>query len=71
MRVTIEKTIFSINASIPTLIVVERRNVDDIERELHSQANGKVKDQDPAKIGHSIGLDYVVASFEAPVLRTR
>lgn len=60
VRVALEQTIFSIKASIPSLIVVERRSVDDIEREFRFQAKGMVKDQDLAKIGHFLGLDYVV-----------
>ncbi len=60
VRVALEQTIFSIKASIPSLIVVERRSVDDIEREFRFQAKGMVKDQDLARIGHFLGLDYVV-----------
>ena len=64
VRVALEHTIFSIKASIPSLIVVERRSVGDIEREFRFQASGKVKDQELAKIGHFLGLDYVVV-FDA------
>lgn len=64
VRVTIEQAIFSIKASIPSLVVVERRSVSDIEKEFRFQASGKVRDQDLAKIGHFLGLDYVVV-FDA------
>ena len=60
VRVALEQTIFSLKVSIPSLIVVERRSTDDIEKEFLFQASGKVKDQDLAKIGHFLGLDYVV-----------
>ena len=60
VRVALEQTIFSLKTAIPSLIVVERRSLDDIEREFRFQAKGMVKDQDLAKIGHFLGLDYVV-----------
>ena len=60
VRVTLEQAIFSLKASIPSLIVVERRSVDDLQKEFKFQARGLVKDQDLAKIGHFLGLDYVV-----------
>lgn len=64
IRVTLEQAIFSLKAIIPSLIVVERRSVGDLEKEFRFQASGKVKDQDLAKIGHFLGLDYVVV-FDA------
>ena len=64
VRIALEQAIFSLKASIPNLIVVERRSVGDIEREFRFQASGKVKDQELAKIGHFLGLDYVVV-FDA------
>lgn len=64
VRVALEQTIFSIKTSIPSLIVVERRSTVDIEKEFRFQASGKVRDQDLAKIGHFLGLDYVVV-FDA------
>lgn len=60
VRVILEQAIFSLKASIPSLIVVERRSVDDLQKEFKFQARGLVKDQDLAKIGHFLGLDYVV-----------
>ena len=60
VRVSLEQAIFSLKAVIPSLIVVERRSVVDLEKEFRFQASGKVKDQDLAKIGHFLGLDYVV-----------
>ena len=60
VRVTLEQAIFSLKASIPSLIVVERRSTDDLQKEFKFQARGLVKDQDLAKIGHFLGLDYVV-----------
>lgn len=60
VRVTLEQAVFSLKASIPSLIVVERRSVDDLQKEFTFQARGLVKDQDLAKIGHFLGLDYVV-----------
>jgi hypothetical protein len=62
--VALEQTIFSLKASISNLIVVERRSVRDLEKEFRFQASGKVRDQDLAKIGHFLGLDYVVV-FDA------
>lgn len=60
VRVTLEQAVFSLKASIPSLIVVERRSVDDLQQEFQFQARGLVKDQDLAKVGHFLGLDYVV-----------
>lgn len=60
VRVAIEQAIFSLKAFIPRLILVERRSIGDVEKEFRFQASGKVKDQDLAKIGHFLGLDYVV-----------
>ena len=60
VRVALEQAIFSLKASVSNLIVVERRSVGDLEAEFRFQASGKVKDQDLAKIGHFLGLDYVV-----------
>ena len=60
MRVTLEQAVFSLKASIPSLIVVERRSIDDLQQEFQFQARGLVKDQDLAKVGHFLGLDYVV-----------
>lgn len=60
VRVTLEQAVFSLKTSIPSLIVVERRSVDDLQQEFTFQARGLVKDQDLAKIGHFLGLDYVV-----------
>lgn len=60
VRVTLEQAIFSLKASIPSLVVVERRSIDDLQKEFQFQARGLVKDQDLAKIGHFLGLDYVV-----------
>jgi hypothetical protein len=60
VRVALEQTIFSLKATVPSLIVVERRSLVDLEKEFRFQASGKVKDQDLAKIGHFLGLDYVV-----------
>lgn len=64
VRVALEQTIFSMKASIPSLVVVERRSIEDLEKEFRFQARGKVRDQDLAKIGHFLGLDYVVV-FDA------
>jgi hypothetical protein len=60
VRVALEQTIFSLKASMPNLVVVERRSIEDLEKEFRFQASGKVQDQDLAKIGHFLGLDYVV-----------
>lgn len=60
VRVTLEQAIFSLKASIPSLVVVERHSIDDLQKEFKFQARGLVKDQDLAKIGHFLGLDYVV-----------
>lgn len=59
VRVAMEQAVFSLKATIPSLIVVERRSITDLEKEFRFQASGKVKDQDLAKIGHFLGLDYV------------
>ena len=64
VRVPLEHTIFSLKASIPSLIVLERRSLADLEKEFLFQASGKVKDQELAKIGHFLGLTYVVV-FDA------
>lgn len=64
VRVALEQAIFSIKASVPNLVVVERRSIADLEKEFRFQASGKVRDQDLAKIGHFLGLDYVVV-FDA------
>lgn len=63
-RVALEQTIFSLKATVPSLMVVERRSIGDLEKEFRFQASGKVKDQDLAKIGHFLGLDYM-AVFDA------
>lgn len=60
LRVMLEQAIFSLKASIPSLVVVERHSIEAIQKEFRFQANGSVKDQDLAKIGHFLGLDYVV-----------
>jgi hypothetical protein len=60
VRVAMEQAVFSLKATVPRLIVVERRSVGDLEKEFRFQSSGKVKDQDLAKIGHFLGLDYVV-----------
>ena len=60
VRVTLEQAVFSLKASFPNLVVVERQSLEDIEKEFRFQAKGLVKDQDLAKIGHFLGLDYVV-----------
>jgi hypothetical protein len=60
VRVILEQAIFSLKASTPGLVVVERHSIEDIEKEFRFQAKGSVKDQDLAKIGHFLGLDYVV-----------
>ena len=59
VRVAMEQAVFSLKATVPRLIVVERRSIGDLEKEFRFQASGKVKDQDLAKIGHFLGLDYV------------
>jgi len=64
VRVAMEQAVFSLKATVPRLIVVERRSVADLEKEFRFQASGKVKDQDLARIGHFLGLDYVVV-FDA------
>jgi len=60
VRVILEQAIFSLKASFPDLIVVERHSIEDLQKEFLFQAKGSVKDQDLAKIGHFLGLDYVV-----------
>lgn len=60
VRIALEQAIFSLKASMPSLIMVERRSLSDIENEFQFQARGMVKDKDLAKIGHFLGLDYVV-----------
>lgn len=60
VRVVLEQAIFSLKSSHPELIVVERRSVEELLREFKFQAEGFVKDADLAKIGHFLGLDYVV-----------
>jgi hypothetical protein len=60
VRVILEQAIFSLKASFPDLVVVERHSVEDLQKEFRFQAKGSVKDQDLAKIGHFLGLDYVV-----------
>lgn len=60
VRVTLEQAVFSLKASIPSLVIVERRSVADLQKEFAFQSSGLVKDQDLAKIGHFLGLDYVV-----------
>jgi hypothetical protein len=64
VRISLEQTIFSLKASVPNLIVVERRSLGDIEKEFRFQARGMVADRDLAKIGNFLGLDYVVV-FDA------
>lgn len=60
VRAALEQAIFSLKTSIPSLIVVERRSIDDLLKEFQFQSSGLVKDQDLANIGHFLGLDYVV-----------
>ena len=60
VRVILEQAIFSLKASFPDLVVVERRSIETLQKEFMFQAKGSVKDQDLAKIGHFLGLDYVV-----------
>jgi hypothetical protein len=60
VRVILEQAIFALKSSHPELIVVERRSIEELLRELKFQAEGLVKDADLAKIGHFLGLDYVV-----------
>lgn len=60
VRVVLEQAIFSLKSSYPELIVVERRSVEELLKELKFQAEGFVKDADLARIGHFLGLDYVV-----------
>ena len=60
VRVILEQAIFSLKASFPDLVVVERHSIEDLQKEFLFQAKGSVKDQDLAKIGHFLGLDYVV-----------
>jgi len=60
VRVILEQAIFSLKASFPDLVVVERHSIEDLQKEFRFQAKGSVKDQDLAKIGHFLGLDYVV-----------
>jgi len=60
VRVALEQAVFSLKASIPSLIVVERRSVNHLQQEFTFQARGLVKDHDLAKVGHFLGLDYVV-----------
>jgi len=60
VRVALEQAVFSLKASIPGLIVVDRRSIEDLQKEFRFQASGLVRDQDLAKIGHFLGLDYVV-----------
>lgn len=60
VRVILEQGMFSLKASFPDLVVVERQSIEDIEKEFRFQSKGLVKDQDLAKIGHFLGLDYVV-----------
>lgn len=59
VRVIFEQAIFSLKISVPNLVVVERRSIADLQKEFTFQASGLVKDQDLAKIGHFLGLDYV------------
>ena len=59
VRVILEQGIFSLKASFPDLVVVERQRVDALQKEFMFQAKGSVNDQDLAKIGHFLGLDYV------------
>lgn len=60
LRVALEQAVFSLKASIPSLVIVERRSTADLQKEFEFQSSGLVKDQDLAKIGHFLGLDYVV-----------
>lgn len=60
VRVALEQAVFSLKASIPSLVIVERRSTTDLQKEFAFQSSGLVKDQDLAKIGHFLGLDYVV-----------
>jgi len=59
VRVILEQAIFSLKALFPDLVVVERHSIEDLQKEFRFQAKGSVKDQDMAKIGHFLGLDYV------------
>ena len=60
VRVVLEQATFSLKASFPDLVVVERQSIEALQKEFMFQAKGSVKDQDLAKIGHFLGLDYVV-----------
>ncbi len=64
VRVAMEQAVFSLKAAVPSLIAVERRSIGDLEKEFRFQASGKVNDQALTKIGHFLGLDYVVV-FDA------
>lgn len=60
VRVILEQSIFSLKSSNPALVIVERRGMRDLLKEFKFQAEGLVRDQDLAKIGQFLGLDYVV-----------
>jgi hypothetical protein len=59
VRVALEQAIFSLKATIPSLVIVERRSTADLQKEFAFQSSGFVRDHDLAKIGHFLGLDYV------------
>ena len=59
-RILLEHAIFGIKAVHPSIVVVERRSIDDILEEFKFQSRGLVRDQELARIGHFLGLDYVV-----------
>ena len=60
VRVVLEQMVFDLKSTNPGLIILERRSVNEILRELRFQAGGLVKDQDMASLGQFLGLDYVV-----------
>ncbi|MGH7274685.1 MAG: hypothetical protein ACREIQ_09540 [Nitrospiria bacterium] len=59
VRLLLEQAIFAIKAAHPSIVIVERRSVKDLLREHKFQLSGLVRDQDLARIGHFLGLDYV------------
>lgn len=60
VRFLLEQAVFTVKAAHPNVVIVERRSIKDLLTEFKFQSSGLVRDQDLAKIGHFIGLDYVI-----------
>lgn len=59
VRLVMEQAIFDIKSINPKIVVVERSGIEDLLKEHNFQSRGFVRDQELARLGHFLGLDYV------------